>query len=43
MCCGLRVVSDQKGVLRVNCVDCLDRTNVAQLCLAKLVLGHQVR
>jgi len=25
------VICEQKGVFRVNCVDCLDRTNVVQV------------
>lgn len=32
----------QTGVLRVNCVDCLDRTNIAQFVVGKHVLGFQV-
>lgn len=32
----------QCGVLRVNCVDCLDRTNAAQFAIAKRALGHQL-
>lgn len=28
----------QSGVLRVNCLDCLDRTNVVQACIAKHIL-----
>lgn len=32
----------QSGVLRVNCVDCLDRTNAAQFAIAKRALGHQL-
>ena len=32
----------QTGVLRVNCVDCLDRTNIAQFVVGKHVLGLQV-
>lgn len=24
-------MSEQKGVFRVNCIDCLDRTNVVQV------------
>eukprot|EP00897_Mesotaenium_endlicherianum_P005702 jgi/Mesen1/515/ME000104S10605 len=27
-----RVVREQKGVARTNCIDCLDRTNVTQIC-----------
>uniref|UniRef100_A0A0E0DC17 SAC domain-containing protein n=1 Tax=Oryza meridionalis TaxID=40149 RepID=A0A0E0DC17_9ORYZ len=30
----------QKGVLRTNCIDCLDRTNVAQYAYA--AFGHQL-
>ena len=30
------------GVIRVNCVDCLDRTNIAQFVVGKHVLGLQV-
>ena len=26
----------QSGVLRTNCIDCLDRTNVAQVCAARV-------
>ena len=33
----------QCGVLRTNCVDCLDRTNVAQFCYARLCLVAQCR
>ena len=33
---------DQTGVLRVNCVDCLDRTNTAQFIAGKRALGHQL-
>ncbi|OCF46064.1 polyphosphoinositide phosphatase [Kwoniella heveanensis CBS 569] len=32
----------QHGVLRVNCVDCLDRTNAAQFAIAKRAFGHQL-
>ena len=32
------VLSEQKGVYRVNCLDCLDRTNVVQSYVAKEVL-----
>ena len=32
----------QKGVIRINCVDCLDRTNTAQFAVGKHALGHQV-
>lgn len=32
----------QKCTVRVNCVDCLDRTNVVQMVLAKHMLENQV-
>ncbi|KAI3443507.1 hypothetical protein Pfo_000172 [Paulownia fortunei] len=33
----------QKGVLRTNCIDCLDRTNVAQYAYGLAALGYQLR
>jgi len=35
-------VSFQRGVLRTNCLDCLDRTNVAQFALGLHALGLQL-
>lgn len=32
----------QKGIVRVNCVDCLDRTNTAMYVIGKCALAHQV-
>ncbi|XP_020256948.1 phosphoinositide phosphatase SAC2-like [Asparagus officinalis] len=32
----------QNGVLRTNCIDCLDRTNVAQYAYGLTALGHQL-
>ncbi|WFD36768.1 phosphatidylinositol-3,5-bisphosphate 5-phosphatase [Malassezia cuniculi] len=32
----------QHGVARINCVDCLDRTNAAQFVLGKAALAHQL-
>ena len=32
----------QTGVFRVNCIDCLDRTNVVQSMLARVVLETQL-
>lgn len=32
----------QNGVLRTNCIDCLDRTNVAQFSYGLAALGHQL-
>lgn len=37
------VKSRQKGVIRTNCMDCLDRTNVCQSSFAKYVLDAQLR
>lgn len=34
--------STQHGVFRVNCVDCLDRTNVVQSLLSRVVLNMQL-
>ncbi|KAG9457624.1 hypothetical protein H6P81_002132 [Aristolochia fimbriata] len=33
----------QRGVLRTNCIDCLDRTNVAQYAYGLAALGHQLQ
>ena len=33
---------DQTGVIRTNCVDCLDRTNNAQCMIGMVALGLQV-
>lgn len=32
----------QHGVLRTNCIDCLDRTNSAQEIIARVALAHQL-
>lgn len=32
----------QNGVLRTNCIDCLDRTNFAQYVHGLVALGHQL-
>ncbi|KAM0751709.1 hypothetical protein T439DRAFT_313088 [Meredithblackwellia eburnea MCA 4105] len=32
----------QFGVIRTNCIDCLDRTNAAQFVIGKAALGHQL-
>ncbi|KAI8071575.1 SacI homology domain-containing protein [Gongronella butleri] len=37
------VIKKQKSVVRTNCMDCLDRTNVVQSTLAKHVLTNQLR
>ena len=38
---GVRVIQ-QSGVTRTNCIDCLDRTNVAQFCLGLHALANQL-
>eukprot|EP00475_Leptophrys_vorax_P044274 TRINITY_DN8809_c0_g1_i1.p1 TRINITY_DN8809_c0_g1~~TRINITY_DN8809_c0_g1_i1.p1 ORF type:complete len:913 (-),score=258.14 TRINITY_DN8809_c0_g1_i1:95-2833(-) len=35
--------SQQHGVVRVNCIDCLDRTNVGQYCVVRAVLPKVVK
>ena len=37
------LVADQQSVFRVNCMDCLDRTNVVQATIARAVLETLVR
>ncbi|CAH2245690.1 jg4850 [Pararge aegeria aegeria] len=36
------LICTQNGVFRVNCIDCLDRTNVVQTAIAKYVLELQL-
>lgn len=36
------ICSVQTGIIRTNCVDCLDRTNTAQFAIGKCVLGYQL-
>lgn len=38
----LNTVTFQTGIVRVNCVDCLDRTNTAQFAIGKTALAHQL-
>jgi len=33
---------EQKGVIRTNCMDCLDRTNVVQSAVGRHILNHQL-
>ena len=35
--------STQRGIVRINCVDCLDRTNVAQFCVGKEAMRLQLQ
>lgn len=37
------IICDQKGAFRINCVDCLDRTNVVQTAIARVVMETQCR
>eukprot|EP00795_Rhopilema_esculentum_P012362 gene12362-3018_t len=37
------MVTDQQSVFRVNCMDCLDRTNVIQATIARAVLENLLR
>lgn len=36
------MVCEQDGVFRINCVDCLDRTNIVMTAVAKAVMDIQV-
>ena len=36
------VISEQKSIIRTNCIDCLDRTNVVQSMYAKWMLFRQL-
>lgn len=36
------VICTQEGIFRVNCMDCLDRTNVVQAAVARVVMEKQV-
>ncbi|XP_064466053.1 phosphatidylinositide phosphatase SAC2-like [Ornithodoros turicata] len=35
------LICDQRGVFRVNCIDCLDRTNIVQTAIAKTAMDTQ--
>ncbi|XP_070539882.1 phosphatidylinositide phosphatase SAC2-like isoform X2 [Ptychodera flava] len=37
------IICEQEGVFRVNCMDCLDRTNVVETAIARVVLDTQFR
>jgi hypothetical protein len=39
--CG-DVITKQRGVLRINCIDCLDRTNIAMSLIARSTLVRQL-
>ncbi|KAJ6824075.1 phosphoinositide phosphatase SAC2-like [Iris pallida] len=40
--CLIKPLKIQQGALRTNCIDCLDRTNVAQYAYGLAALGHQL-
>ena len=37
-----KVIRSQSGIIRVSCIDCLDRTNAAQFFIGKTVLAMQL-
>ncbi|XP_063290313.1 phosphatidylinositide phosphatase SAC2 [Pelobates fuscus] len=37
------VICKQEGIFRVNCMDCLDRTNVVQAAIARVVMELQLK
>ncbi|XP_069395050.1 phosphatidylinositide phosphatase SAC2 isoform X2 [Paralichthys olivaceus] len=37
------VICQQEGIFRVNCMDCLDRTNVVQAAVARVVMEQQLK
>ncbi|XP_064602777.1 phosphatidylinositide phosphatase SAC2-like [Liolophura sinensis] len=37
------MICEQKGIFRINCIDCLDRTNVVQSAIARIVMETQCR
>uniref|UniRef100_A0A8C1WAN1 Inositol polyphosphate-5-phosphatase F n=1 Tax=Cyprinus carpio TaxID=7962 RepID=A0A8C1WAN1_CYPCA len=37
------VICQQEGIFRVNCMDCLDRTNVVQAAIARVVMEQQLK
>ncbi|KAJ2610931.1 hypothetical protein EV177_003724, partial [Coemansia sp. RSA 1804] len=39
---GTQELTAQNGVFRINCMDCLDRTNVVQSAFARFVLNEQL-
>ncbi|OAD55220.1 Polyphosphoinositide phosphatase [Eufriesea mexicana] len=40
--CFNKMCTLQTGIIRTNCVDCLDRTNTAQFAIGKCALGFQL-
>uniref|UniRef100_A0A8C5I7X5 Phosphatidylinositide phosphatase SAC2 n=1 Tax=Gouania willdenowi TaxID=441366 RepID=A0A8C5I7X5_GOUWI len=37
------VICKQEGIFRINCMDCLDRTNVVQAAIARAVMEQQLK
>uniref|UniRef100_A0A8C2UVN5 Inositol polyphosphate-5-phosphatase F n=1 Tax=Chinchilla lanigera TaxID=34839 RepID=A0A8C2UVN5_CHILA len=37
------VICKQEGIFRVNCMDCLDRTNVVQAAIARVIMEQQLK
>ncbi|XP_051837508.1 phosphatidylinositide phosphatase SAC2 isoform X2 [Antechinus flavipes] len=37
------IICKQEGIFRVNCMDCLDRTNVVQAAIARVVMEQQLK
>ena len=40
---GSALVTKQTSIIRSNCLDCLDRTNTAQLIIGQVALSHQLK
>lgn len=40
---GSKICSLQRGTIRTNCMDCLDRTNVVQSLFARYIIFHQFK
>lgn len=36
-----QIVREQKGVIRTNCIDCLDRTNFVQSAISRSIVSVQ--
>jgi hypothetical protein len=39
---GRNLFSKQEGIIRTNCMDCLDRTNVVQCAIARRLINIQL-
>jgi hypothetical protein len=38
-----KIKTEQKGIARINCIDCCDRTNVVQTYISKHILSEQLK